>query len=129
MSAARAAQLRVMKFGGTSVGDAERMAATAAIVSQHAAEGQLVVVVSAMARVTESLLRAATAASRRETDTWKQVGAELKSRHLEVADALVPAAERPAIEARLGEELATFADFCAGFSLVRELPARSLDSL
>lgn len=129
MTSAAAAQLRVIKFGGTSVGDPERMAATAAIVGQQAAEGHVVVIVSAMARVTESLLRAATAASLRDNDTWNRIGAELKSRHLEVSSALIPAAERPAIEARLNQELATFAEFCAGFSLVREVPARSLDSL
>jgi aspartate kinase len=129
LTKAAAAQLRVMKFGGTSVGDPERMAATAAILGQQAAESQLVVVVSAMQKVTESLLRAATAASLRDTDTWQQIGAELRSRHSEVCQALIPAAERPAIEARLNAELATFADFCAGFSLVRELPSRALDSL
>ncbi len=129
MTEAATGQLRVMKFGGTSVGDPERMAATAALVGQHAAQGQLVVVVSAMQKVTESLLRAATAASRRDTETWKEIGAELRRRHSEVCQVLIPAAERPAIQAQLNAEMATFADFCAGFSLVRELPSRSLESL
>ncbi|MGH9070483.1 MAG: hypothetical protein ACRDX8_04790 [Acidimicrobiales bacterium] len=42
---------------------------------------------------------------------------------------LIPAAERLAIQAQLNAEMATFAEFCAGFSLVRELPSRSLGSL
>lgn len=118
-----------MKFGGTSLGDAVRMAATATIIGQHAAQTQLAVVVSAMERVTESLLRAATAASRRETDTWQQIGADLRGRHQEVCQALIPASERPRVQAQIDSELATFEEFCAGFSLVRELTPRSLDSL
>ena len=121
--------VRVVKFGGTSLGDAGRMAGTAGIIGQHATEVQLVVVVSAMQKVTGSLLQAAAAASRRETDTWQRIGEELKSRHTEVCEALIPAAERPVIQAQIDTELATFHDFCTGFSLVRELTPRSLDSL
>ena len=121
--------VRVVKFGGTSLGDAGRMAGTAGIIGQHATEVQLVVVVSAMQKVTGSLLQAATAASRRETDTWQRIGEELKRRHTEVCEALIPAAERPVIQAQIDTELATFHDFCTGFSLVRELTPRSLDSL
>jgi aspartokinase/homoserine dehydrogenase 1 len=121
--------VRVVKFGGTSLGDAGRMAGTAGIIGQHATEVQLVVVVSAMQKVTGSLLQAAAAASRRETDTWQRIGEELRCRHTEVCEALIPAAERPVIQAQIDTELATFHDFCTGFSLVRELTPRSLDSL
>lgn len=121
--------LRVMKFGGTSVGDPDRMAATAKIIREHAAEGQLVVVVSAMQQVTASLLAAATAASGRETDTWQTIGEELRRRHSEVCETLVAAQERPQIQAQIDAELSTFKDFCVGFSLVRELTPRALDSL
>lgn len=120
--------VRVMKFGGSSLGDAERMAATAAIIGQHAAGTALAVVVSAMEGVTESLIRAATAASRRETDTWQRIGAELRERH-QVCLGLVALSEQAAVKAQIGSEMATFDEFCAGFSLVRELTPRSLDSL
>jgi aspartate kinase len=118
-----------MKFGGSSLGDANRVTGTASIISRHATEAQLVVVVSAMQRVTDSLLRAATAASRRETETWEAIGAELRLRHTEVCQQLIPAADRPAIQEQIEAALATFSEFCAGFSLVRELTPRSLDSL
>jgi aspartate kinase len=118
-----------MKFGGTSVGDPDRMAATAAIIRRHAVDGQLVVVVSAMRQVTALLVAAATAASRRETEAWQTIGEELKRRHHEVCEVLVSAPERPTIQAQLDAEMSTFKDFCVGFSLVRELTPRSLDSL
>ena len=56
--------LVVMKFGGTSVEDAAAIGRTAAIVAGRVAQGKRpVVVVSAMAKVTDQLLRAAAAAA------------------------------------------------------------------
>ena len=50
----------IMKFGGTSVGNAERMQNVGRIVAEHAQHADLVVVVSAMGGVTDMLIRAAT---------------------------------------------------------------------
>jgi aspartokinase len=56
--------LVVMKFGGTSVEDPAAIKRTADIVAGRVSMGkQPIVVVSAMAKVTDSLLRAANAAS------------------------------------------------------------------
>jgi len=52
--------LRVMKFGGTSVGDAACIQRVAKIVSDASREGPVVVVVSAMSGVTNKLIEAAT---------------------------------------------------------------------
>ncbi|HEY4565555.1 MAG TPA: aspartate kinase, partial [Thermoanaerobaculia bacterium] len=49
--------MRVLKFGGTSVGNAERMRGAAEIVAGQAGEAPLLVVASAMASVTDALLR------------------------------------------------------------------------
>ena len=54
-----------MKFGGTSVGNAERMKNVAEIVAEHAQRAEVVVVVSAMGGVTDMLIRAANEASQR----------------------------------------------------------------
>ena len=51
--------LRVMKFGGTSVGDASCIARVAQIVRDAARESSVVVVVSAMRGVTNHLIEAA----------------------------------------------------------------------
>src|SRR3954470_24875531 len=48
--------LLVMKFGGTSMGGAERMRAAAEIISAHRGTRPVVVVVSAMSKVTDLLL-------------------------------------------------------------------------
>src|SRR5689334_12272621 len=55
--------MQVVKFGGTSVGSAERMRGVAEIVSRQLAEGPLIVVVSAVGSVTDTLLRGAAEAT------------------------------------------------------------------
>ncbi len=53
------AHLQVMKFGGTSVGDAACIARTAQIIAKVANENRCVAVVSAMSGVTNRLIEAA----------------------------------------------------------------------
>src|SRR5687767_12948239 len=80
--------LIVMKFGGTSVGSAERIAQAAQLAVDTAAKGHKVVVVtSAMSKVTDALIGAARLAS---TGQWNPaVRQELYDRHKAVADALI----------------------------------------
>lgn len=68
--------LIAMKFGGTSVGSAERMQGVAEIIADHAHHNQLVVVTSAMAGVTDRLLRAAGAAGDGAGEDWREPGRE-----------------------------------------------------
>jgi aspartate kinase len=82
--------LVVMKFGGTSVEDAAAIGRTAAIVAGRAALGkQPVVVVSAMAKVTDHLLRAAAAAALGDRVGALAISSRLRSRHRDTAAELV----------------------------------------
>src|SRR5277367_3096852 len=79
-------KLVVMKFGGTSVEDAVAIHRTAGIVAEKRKKGlQPIVVVSAMAKVTDQLLAAANAASRGDRNGALAITARLRSRHREVA--------------------------------------------
>src|SRR2546425_13016585 len=108
-----------MKFGGTSVGDGERMRRAAEIVRERA-EAETVVVVSAMGGVTDMLIRAAQEASLGDREHWKSVRQELAKRHREVADQLLPAGEQATVLPRLAEQVETFEHLCSGFSLRSE---------
>src|ERR1017187_3360181 len=78
--------LVVMKFGGTSVEDAKAMLRTTEIVRGRRTRGQKpVVVVSAMARVTDQLLAAAAAAGRGDRIGALAIAARLRNRHLDTA--------------------------------------------
>lgn len=121
--------LIVMKFGGTSVGSAERMERVAEIIAERAKSCEIVVVVSAMSGVTDMLIRAGTEASQGDRDHWKGVRQTLAQRHREVADNLLSAAEQAAVLPRLVESIADFENLCSGFSLVREVTPRAMDTL
>jgi aspartate kinase len=82
--------LVVMKFGGTSVEDPAAIGRTAAIVAGRVALGkQPVVVVSAMAKVTDQLLRAAAAAAQGDRVGALAISSRLRSRHRDAAAELV----------------------------------------
>jgi bifunctional aspartokinase / homoserine dehydrogenase 1 len=121
--------LIVMKFGGTSVGSAERMERAAELIREQAARAEVAVVVSAMGGVTDMLIRAATEASRGDREHWKSVRQELARRHREVADQLLSAGEQAVVLPRLAEHVAHFENLCSGFSLVREVTPRAMDTL
>jgi aspartate kinase len=82
--------LVVMKFGGTSVEDPAAIHRTASIVAGRVAAGKKpVVVVSAMAKVTDQLLRCAAAASRGDRTGALAISSRLRCRHRDTAAALV----------------------------------------
>ncbi len=78
----------VMKFGGTSVQDAAAIKRVTEIVS-GCADRAPVVVVSAMARVTDMLLRIARTAKERRFDEVSSLIEQLRRRHLETAHQLL----------------------------------------
>ena len=78
--------LVVMKFGGTSVEDPAAINRTASIVAGRVSMGKHpVVVVSAMAKVTDQLLRAAAAASVGDRTGALAISSRLRSRHRDTA--------------------------------------------
>src|SRR5688500_10736452 len=122
--------LIVMKFGGTSVGSAERIAQAAQLAVDTANKGhQVVVVTSAMSKVTDSLIAAARQAS---TGKWDaKIRQELFDRHNTVADAVVghePARHADVLDA-LQKRLHRFEKLCYGLSMVHELTPRLLDAI
>src|SRR5271155_1330331 len=80
----------VMKFGGTSVEDAVAIDRTARIVAARRAQGVLpIVVVSAMAKVTDQLIAAAAAAGRGDRAGALAISARLRHRHHDAARKLL----------------------------------------
>ncbi|MFQ5843438.1 MAG: aspartate kinase, partial [Planctomycetota bacterium] len=106
--------MRVMKFGGTSVGSAEALAAVRDIVGRQ--DGARVVVVSAHSGVTDALLQIA-----REAAAGSYSLAPIRRRH---HDLLRRLGVDPALVDPL---LAELEDLLQGLSLVGELTPRSLD--
>src|ERR1700675_3107387 len=81
--------LQVMKFGGTSVGDATCIARTAQIVANAARENPCVVVVSAMSGVTNRLIEAARKAATGDSSEGAHLTNVLRSQHAAALETLI----------------------------------------
>lgn len=79
--------MKVLKFGGTSVGTAESLTNVKQIVT--ACKGQVIVVVSALGGVTNQLIQMADLAEA-HSDEWESILEQVKARHISVIDAVVP---------------------------------------
>src|SRR5688500_16917846 len=121
--------LIVMKFGGTSVGSAERIAQAADLAIASAKQRhQVVTVTSAMSGVTNLLIDAASNAARGQWTT--DVRQQLFGRHEKVAEAIIPDAERRAAALEeIDRRLDRFEKLCYGLSMVHELTPRLLDAI
>jgi aspartokinase/homoserine dehydrogenase 1 len=118
-----------MKFGGTSVGDANCIRRTAAIIHSAAPKRPVAVVVSAMSGVTNRLIKAAQQAESGE-QSFVTLTAELRMQHLAALDALVrDSQERAPIAASLEKILDELDRLLRGTSLLRELTPRALDAI
>jgi aspartate kinase len=90
----------VMKFGGSSVADAESIERVAGIV-RGLLDRQPVVVVSAMAKTTRRLLEAADAAAAGDREGAHAAFDEIETYHRRESHGVVPPAGRPALDAAL----------------------------
>ncbi len=79
--------MKVLKFGGTSVGTAESLTNVKQIVT--ACKGQVIVVVSALGGVTNQLIQMADLAEA-HSDEWESILEQVKARHMSVIGAVVP---------------------------------------
>jgi len=122
--------LRVMKFGGTSVGDAACIARVAQIVKDAAREGPIVAVVSAMSGVTNRLIEAATRLEAGEQAQADAIFATLRKQHEAALAALISNPEdRRRLAARLESIFREGEELCKGTALLRELTPRTLDTV
>src|SRR5262249_35067690 len=124
----KADMLIIMKFGGTSVGNAERIGQAADLALKSVLEGhEVVVITSAMSGVTNQLIDTAQKSSK--GDWHPGIREQLFARHFEVAQRLLhDASERRDTALRLVEQrLDQFEKLCFGLSMVHELTPRLLD--
>src|SRR5665213_1398413 len=87
-------RLQVMKFGGTSVGDASCIARVAQIVKGASGEGPIVVVVSAMSGVTNRLIEAAKQSEAGDREPAALIFEGLRKQHDAALGALIQSKDR-----------------------------------
>ncbi len=117
----------VMKFGGTSVGDARAMQRVIEIVKKEQLRSP-VVVLSAISGATNALLKAAHFAQQGELDESVQVLNQLLERHVTIAENLID--HRPTVQQLIltfKHRIEELRNLCSGIAILGELTNRSLD--
>jgi aspartate kinase len=116
----------VMKFGGTSVEDPAAITRTANIVAGRLKQGkQPVVVVSALAKVTDQLLRAAASAAVGDRTGALAISSRLRCRHRDTAAALVK--DSAELVAVIDQKFDSLDEVLRGLAAILELTPRISD--
>jgi aspartate kinase len=116
----------VMKFGGTSVQDAKAIDRVAQIVQGRLAD-RPVVVVSAMAKVTDSLLAMGRAAGSGDRKTALKMARTLRERHYDTAGELLGTALFTEFHGDLGADFEDLDELLRGIGAVGEITPRTYD--
>ncbi|MBZ5537915.1 MAG: aspartate kinase [Acidobacteriia bacterium] len=123
-----------MKFGGTSVGNADAIRHVARIV--HAAQAdwpQVVVVVSAMGGVTDMLLKGAHTAAEGDGETFRVLAGELRGKHYDTLNNLAKDLSSPVrwdeVRVWIASLVDEFETLCHAVYVLGEASARALDAI
>lgn len=120
--------MKVLKFGGSSVANAKNIKKVIEIVNREKDNGQLVVVASALGKVTDRLEVSGKMASLGD-EQYKQVLKDIESIHLGVVDALFPLKEQSEIKAGIKMIMNELEDICLGIFLLQEINPTIYDLL
>lgn len=116
--------MKVLKFGGTSVGTVKSLRNVKTIVESR--EEQTIVVVSALGGITDKLIQTARTASSGDIGYLKSY-AEIIDRHNIVIEELVPKAKRAEVKSMISALYDELGNLLKGISLIKDLPVRTLD--
>ncbi|RRD73870.1 bifunctional aspartate kinase/homoserine dehydrogenase I [Tannerella forsythia] len=118
--------MKVLKFGGTSVGSTESIRSVKKIV--EAIEEPVIVVVSALGGITDKLLKTSDLASKGEP-AYQQEFAEIVARHRAIIEGVVPKAEQEKVEKQVMETLDELENIFRGVFLIKDLSPKTSDTI
>lgn len=118
--------MKVLKFGGTSVAKPENIIKIKDIISKE--QDQIILVVSALGGVTDSLLRAGTLASTQDP-SYKNVLTELENRHLFTVKELIPITEQSKVLSKVKSEFNVLETLLEGAFFIGEITPKLSDKI
>ena len=119
--------MKVMKFGGTSVGSVQSILSVKRIV--EAAEGPVIVVVSALGGITDKLINTSRMAASGDA-AYEQEFREIVTRHVEMVKRVIPEFDaQMAVQRKVGELLNELKDIFQGIYLIKDLSQKTSDTI
>ena len=120
--------MNVLKFGGTSVANAQNINLVLDIVSQTSKKDQLVVVVSAFSGVTDLLVLAAANAAAKDKK-YKEIVSQIEQKHKMAIEELIPLSEQSELIDAINSNINHLKTLLDGCYLLGELSSRTSDTI
>ncbi|HEX8314022.1 MAG TPA: bifunctional aspartate kinase/homoserine dehydrogenase I, partial [Flavisolibacter sp.] len=120
--------MQVLKFGGTSVANAENIKKVKQIIAQKLSDKGLIVVVSAFSGVTDQLLQCGQQAVENDNQ-YKTTIEQLTAQHLQAVKDLLPFTAQSSLLSWVVQQFHEIEDLCNGIRLLNELSDRTKDRL
>src|ERR1700688_4478928 len=111
--------MQVLKFGGTSVANAENIDKTISIICEALKKDSVIVVASAFGGITDSLLDSGTLAASGD-ESYKQLLQSIEQRHLEAVKSLIPLTRQSSVLSMVKKRCNEIEDICNGIFLLGE---------
>ncbi len=119
--------MRVLKFGGSSVANANNIKSVISILQQAVEkDSKTIIVLSAFGGATDDLLEAASLASRGDA-SYKEKLQAIEHRHLSTVRELIPLDKQSSVLSMVKKRCNEIEDICNGVFLLRELSMRTKD--
>ncbi len=119
--------MKVLKFGGTSVGTVKSLQSVKSIV--EAESTPVIIVVSALGGVTDMLINTAKSAAAGNIQESSDSFEKIRMRHLDVIEGMVADDKREDVLHKISGMLEELANIFKGVSLLKDLSPRSLDTI
>ncbi|SDB32884.1 aspartate kinase [Flavobacteriaceae bacterium MAR_2010_188] len=119
--------MKVLKFGGTSVGSIENINKVISILEEYANNSKIICVVSAVGGITDKLLAVGSLAKNKD-EAYKTKLKEIKSIHLEILNGLITNPTNEVVE-KLNYKLDHLESLLDGIFLINELSPKTSDKL
>lgn len=120
--------MKILKFGGTSVANAQNINLVLNIIQNSAIDDKLIVVVSAFSAVTDLLISAATAASSKDK-SYIEILSQIVKKHDEAIIELIPSSQQPDLVASINSSTNHLRTLLDGCYLLGELSNRTSDTI
>lgn len=120
--------MKVLKFGGTSVANAENISKVIEILISESKKQNIAVVVSALGGITDELIKAGTFASLKD-ETYITTFDHIKARHLETVKLLISKARAKDVSKNVEAKLEELKNLLHGIFLINEFSNKTRDKI
>lgn len=120
--------MKILKFGGTSVANANNIKLVLEIIESTSKSDQLVIAVSAFSGVTDLLVLASANAAKKD-NTYKTIYSQIENKHHEAISELIPLNQQEALITTINSELNHLKTLLDGCFLLGELSNRTSDTI